>query len=152
MVQQLHIRAAQASALLTTNKRYLSHIFIHGVKGSYETMNNWLSILLNNIDEIAALLLKDVRSGDQSRRRKAGVGQDQGSVLVIAILTAFQPGILSHDVSVAHLAASVLTSLGNALSLTKHGTLAWDWFTSEGPESGLLSAIACLKRHLNSKT
>jgi len=60
MVQQLHIRAAQASALLTTNKRYLSHIFIHGVKGSYETMNNWLSILLNNIDEIAALLLKDV--------------------------------------------------------------------------------------------
>ena len=63
MVQQLHIRAAQASALLTTNKRYLSHIFIHGVKGSYETMNNWLSILLNNIDEIAALLLKDVKVG-----------------------------------------------------------------------------------------
>ena len=101
---------------------------------------------------MCSMLLKDVREGDQSRRRKAGVGQDQGSVLVIAALTAFQPGILSQDVDVAHMASSILTALGNALSLTKHGTLAWDWFTSEGPESGLLSAIACLKRHLNSKT
>jgi hypothetical protein len=33
MVQQLKIRASQASALLTTNKRYLAHILIHGVKG-----------------------------------------------------------------------------------------------------------------------
>ena len=70
---------------------------------------------------------------DQSRRRKAGVGQDQGSVLVIAVLTAFQLlRILSQDVDVAHMASSVLTALGTRSPLTKHGTLAWDWFTSEG--------------------
>ena len=109
----------------------MSHIFIHGVKGSYESMQKWLGVLINISDDLAALLLKDVRAGDQSRRRKAGVGQDQGSVLVIAVLTAFQPGLLSHDAGVSHRAASVLTALGNALSLTKHGTLAWEQLTDQ---------------------
>jgi Ca2+-binding EF-hand superfamily protein len=151
MVQKLHIRTPQAAALLTTNKRYLSHILIHGVKGSYDTIRSWFTSLIDFDDNFTILLLQDIKGGQTALNRRHGVGQDQGSILILAVLTSLQPGILSHDVEVARSACKLLTTIGNALALTKHGGLGWDWFTSEGPESGLLSAIACLKRHLNSK-
>ena len=151
MVQQLNIRPAQAAALLTTNKRYLSHILIHGVKGSHDSVRNWFGVLLDFNDNFTTIMLQDIKGGQTALRRRHGVGQDQGSILVISTLTALQPGVLSHDTQVAQRACQLLATIGNALSLTKHGGLAWDWFTSEGPESGLLSAISCLKRHLNSK-
>ena len=60
----------QAAALLESNRRYLTHILMHGIKGSYEPILRWISALQKNIDAFGAILCRDVKSAPIDKMRK----------------------------------------------------------------------------------
>ena len=68
-----------------------------------------------------------------------------------SILSALQPGILSHNADVAKKTCEILAALGAALGRSKLDRVGWRWFVATGNDSGLLACVACMKRHLDSK-
>eukprot|EP00943_MAST-04B_sp_MAST-4B-sp1_P006316 g6316.t1 len=60
MCQCLSIRPDQATALLSTNAHYLGHMFMRGVAGSFDAMQQWSMQLLQYAQSMCALLRKDI--------------------------------------------------------------------------------------------
>ena len=151
MVQRLSIRPLQAAALLDTNRRYLTHILMHGIKGSYESVLRWMQYIAKNVDAFGAVLVRDVKTAPVDKMRRGMRSIEQGFTIGYTILSALQPGILSHSSEVAKKTCEILAALGAALSRAKLDRVGWRWFVATGNDSGLLACVACMKRHLDSK-
>ena len=131
MVQRLSIRPQQAAALLDSNRRYLTHILMHGIKSSYEPILRWMQYISKNIEAFGAVLVRDVKTAPVDKMRRGMRSIEQGFTLGYSILSALQPGILSHNADVAKKTCEILAALGAALSRAKLDRVGWRWFVGK---------------------
>jgi hypothetical protein len=151
MVQRLAIRPQQAAALFESNRRYLTHILMHGIKSSFEPIFRWLQVICKNVETFGTVLVRDIKAAPVDKMRRGLRSIEQGFTVGYSIFSALQPGILSHNADVAKKTCEILAALGAALGRAKLDRVGWRWFVATGNDSGLLACVACMKRHLDSK-
>ena len=95
MVQQLGIRPQQAAALLTTNSRYLVHIMMHGVKGSFEPVVSWLQELHTQSKFLRGMLSEEAQTNSA----------------LLGVLNTLRPALISQSNEVVILSCRILQSL-----------------------------------------
>jgi hypothetical protein len=83
MTQRLSIRPQQAAALLDTNRRYLTHILMHGIKSSYEPVLRWMQHISKNIEAFGAVLVRDIKTAPVDKMRRGMRSIEQGTFIVV---------------------------------------------------------------------
>lgn len=80
LCKTLQVKPKQAAGLLTQNGKFLVQVILKGLKGKFEPINNWYSIILDNLTHLKKLITKEY---------------DQGSLSLV--LSALKPGLATKN-------------------------------------------------------
>ena len=133
--KSMSLNSKQAAALLTDNKKYLTHILTKGLTNkNFEPVIFFYQNILGNIDYFMKLLeINSIAYPNQISKN------------IELSLSTFKPGLLSKNMEVVYICSRLLSKI--ALECIENNLIsaAWDWFIS--PNGGLEGCILCFKKH-----
>ena len=133
--KSMSLNSKQAAALLTDNKKYLTHILTKGLTNkNFEPVIFFYQSVLGNIDYFMKLLeINSIAYPNQISKN------------IELSLSTFKPGLLSKNMEVVFICSRLLSKI--ALECIENNLIsaAWDWFIS--PNGGLEGCLLCFKKH-----
>ena len=133
--KSMSLNSKQAAALLTDNKKYLTHILTKGLTNkNFEPVIFFYQSILGNIDYFMKLLeINSIAYPNQISKN------------IELSLSTFKPGLLSKNMEVVFICSRLLSKI--ALECIENNLIsaAWDWFIS--PNGGLEGCLLCFKKH-----
>ena len=133
--KSMSLTAKQSAALLSDNKKYLTHILIKGLsQKNFEPVKMFYQEILGNIDYFMQLIqINSIAYPNQISKN------------IELSLNTFKPGLLSKNLDVVYITGRLLSKF--ALELIENNLIspAWDWFVSPG--GGLETCLLLLKKH-----
>ena len=133
--KSMSLNSKQAAALLTDNKKYLTHILTKGLTNkNFEPVIYFYQNILSNIDYFMKLLeINSIAYPNQISKN------------IELSLSTFKPGLLSKNMEVVYICSRLLSKI--ALECIENNLIsaAWDWFIS--PNGGLEGCLLCFKKH-----
>ena len=133
--KSMSLNSKQAAALLTDNKKYLTHILTKGLTNkNFEPVIFFYQNVLGNIDYFMKLLeINSIAYPNQISKN------------IELSLSTFKPGLLSKNMEVVFICSRLLSKI--ALECIENNLIsaAWDWFIS--PNGGLEGCLLCFKKH-----
>jgi hypothetical protein len=133
--KSMSLTAKQSAALLSDNKKYLTHILIKGLsQKNFGPVKMFYQEILGNIDYFMQLIqINSIAYPNQISKN------------IELSLNTFKPGLLSKNLDVVYITGRLLSKF--ALELIENNLIspAWDWFVSPG--GGLETCLLLLKKH-----
>ena len=133
--KSMSLNSKQAAALLTDNKKYLTHILTKGLSNkNFEPVLFFYQNILANIDYFMKLIeINSIAYPNQISKN------------IELSLSTFKPGLLSKNIEVVFICSRLLSKI--ALECIENNLIsaAWDWFI--GPNGGLEGCLLCFKKH-----
>ena len=133
--KSMSLNSKQAAALLTDNKKYLTHILTKGLSNkNFEPVLFFYQNILANIDYFMKLIeINSIAYPNQISKN------------IELSLSTFKPGLLSKNIEVVFICSRLLSKI--ALECIENNLIsaAWDWFIA--PNGGLEGCLLCFKKH-----
>lgn len=133
--KSMSLTPKQAAGLLADDKKYLSHIIIHGISSSknFGPVKEFYQMILGNIDYFIQLIqINSVAYPNQISKN------------IELSLSSMKPGLLSKNIDIVYISGRLLSKLALELIEINLISSAFDWFVM--PNGGLEASILCLKR------
>ena len=133
--KSMNLNAKQSAALLSDNKKYLTHILTKGLSNkNFIPVKNFYTEVLSNIDYFIQLIqINSIAFPNQIIKN------------IELSLSTFKPGLLSKNIDIVYISGRLLSKLALELIESNLISAAYDWFIS--PNGGLETCILCLKKH-----
>jgi hypothetical protein len=126
LMQSIGISRQQALTLLEDNNKYLAHVLVKGVRGSFQEIEQLMERWFRKVDFIV---------------QKMGQQND----MCFFFLQVLKPTLLSKSEEVAQWGCRLLSRIAHELANQSLLPLAYDWFVREA--GGLSTTMLALARH-----
>lgn len=126
----------QATALLSSNQRYLVHMLTCGVQGDYEKVVGWCRAVFDKASTLIALM--------EFESKQNPTHPEETVQRTLALFTTL---CHSQNIDVAHWGCRILTRLCHELHKIGLGKAAWEWFIGPEKDCGLNALLACHHMH-----
>jgi hypothetical protein len=123
------MKPKQAAGLLAHNNKYLVHVTVKGVKGTFEKVIDWYEEVYANSKHLAAL-----------------IENEDGTGALSLALNIVKSGLYSPNYDVAVWCCRLLSKLAYEFLNRGLPAQAWEWFT-ESEDGGLEACVYAIKKH-----